>query len=105
MEARDPADVGGSWLDLWAWATSADGLWLTERQFWRLTPVEYEAKLRVWRQARGIKPPLTKEEKERLAWNQAYILEQQRRALNKEAERQKKLKVVQMERRKAHGRG
>ena len=73
---------------------------MTEEQFWRLTPVEYEAKVRVYRQARGIKPPLTKEEKERLAWNKAYIMEQQRRALNKETERQKVLHAEKIERQK-----
>ena len=73
---------------------------MTEEQFWRLTPVEYEAKVRVYRQARGIKPPLTKEEKERLAWNKAYIMEQQRRALNKEKARQEVLHAEKIERQK-----
>ena len=51
-----------------------------------------------YRRAHGIKPPLTKEQKERLAFNQTYILEQQRRAHNKEIARRQRLKDEQQRR-------
>ena len=73
---------------------------LSEDFFWRLTPVEYQAQYRQWATANGVKMPLTKEEKDRLAWNKAYIMEQQRRALNKETERQKVLHAEKIERQK-----
>jgi hypothetical protein len=61
--------------------------------FWLLTLPEFTALKRVYEAARGIKPPLTKEESENLAFNQRYILDQQIRAHNRKIESQK-MKLV-----------
>lgn len=52
-----------------------------------------------WMRERGIKPPLTKEQKDNLAFNQKYIATQWMKARNNELERQKairsgRLKVI-----------
>lgn len=61
-------------MKLWAFGTSTDGLGLSELAFWLLTDPEFTALRRVWESARGIKPPLTKEERENLARNHNFML-------------------------------
>jgi len=63
------------WLKLWAFGTSRDGLGLSELAFWLLTYPEFLALKREWERARGIKPPLTKEQRENLAWGKHKIME------------------------------
>ena len=65
---------------MWAFATSAQGLHLKEKRFWRLTLVEYDALHRQWERANGIKPALTAEEKRNADNNAKYIRDQFLRA-------------------------
>ena len=74
-------------MKLWAFGTSNDGLGLSELDFWLLTYREFTALQRQWERARGIKPPLTSEEKQNLANNERYIREAWMRAHNKVKER------------------
>jgi hypothetical protein len=54
-------------------------------------------------EARGIKPPLTQEEKDNLARGQRHILEAQARAHNKVVEERKLKIVARREKRRANG--
>jgi hypothetical protein len=69
----DPPYSEAYWLKLWAFGTGRDGLGLSELQFWLLTYSEFVALKRVWEAARGIKPPLTKAQKEELAFNKTWL--------------------------------
>ena len=67
---------------MWAFGTSIEGLGRSDLDFWLLTPREYIALQREWERARGIKPPLTAEEKSNLEWGQHKIAEMWGKALD-----------------------
>ena len=78
---------------------------MPEERFWHLTEREYDELHAVYLEAHGKPRPLTKAQKERLAWNQMYIAEQQRKAKAKvKAKQQLKIESARQKARARNGR-
>jgi hypothetical protein len=71
-----------------------------------LTKREFEALQREWMRERGIKPPLTKAERDQLEYNKNWLLQMQLKAHNKVLERKrlrKESKLALVEKKEANG--
>ena len=63
---------------------------LSERKFWRLTQREYDAHLRQFERAHGIKPPLTEEQQKNKAYWSNWIMQGRALAHNKLVDEQRR---------------